>query len=189
MTRIPRPSTHAGGARGQKARRAALRTELFRQLFLPAAEEIRDRRVLARLELPAELVLPPPASPAAERLARDRAEVSELETANHQQRQLRCLVIAMLDFMARDLLGSSDEAVLERWWSAARAYRRLLELPVMATPRARGLLPRIVGAPWPEVEKQAAAIERQWCPQPATAHSPCVPQPTTTPRGEARWPT
>ncbi len=148
--------------RSHTSRRAALRAELFRQFFLPEPEEIVDPSLLLRLSVRIDLrrVLPPGTE--RPRIARDRDRVRRLRAVNHAQRQLRCLVLEMLDYMARELLGPGDEAALEEWWSAARAYARVLALPVMATPRARTLLPRLLDARWPEVEKVAASIERRW---------------------------
>ena len=42
------------------------------------------------------------------------------------------------------------------------ASRRVLELPVMATPKARTLLPKIIDAKWPDVGKVAASLARRW---------------------------
>ncbi len=147
----PQRSGPATGARTRAARRASLRAELFRQFFLPAAREI---------------------SPGRRRIERARAGVARFPAVNPQQAQLRCLVLRMLDYMARELSGAGDEAVLDRWWAAVRAYLQVLELPVMATPKARTLLPKIIDAPWPDVERAAAFIARKWgpagtaCPKP-----------------------
>ncbi len=64
--------------------------------------------------------------------------------------------------MARELTGAGNEVALDQWWVAARAYLRVLGLPVMATPRARRLLPAIIDQPWPEVEKAAARLAARW---------------------------
>ncbi len=144
------------------AYRADLRAELYRQFFLPAPEEITDPSRISRLAVSADLALALPPDSAHRRIARTRARVARFRAVNHQQRQLRCLVLEMLDYMARELLDPDHEVALEEWWSAVRAYRRVLALPVMATPRARFLLPKIINAKWPDVEKAATALARRW---------------------------
>lgn len=143
-------------------RRTALRAELFRQLFLPTPEEITDRSWISRLSVPVDPALIRPPGLERRRIARERARTARFRTVNHQQRQLRCLVLEMLDYMGRELTGPGDEVALDQWWRAARAYRRVLELAVMATPAARTLLPGIIDKPWPDVEKAAAALARKW---------------------------
>ncbi len=158
--RNPRRSARAGFGAG---RRAVLRSELFRELFLPPPEEILDPSRLARLDLPAPLSWS--AVSERQRIARARVRVARFPACNRQQAQLRGLVLEMLDYMERELLGPGEEAALDRWWRAAGAYRRVLALPVMATPKARTLLPKIIDARWPDVEKAAAALERKWRPR------------------------
>ncbi len=155
-------SSRAGCDGGRAAHRAALRAELFGELFLPRPEEIFDRALLARLSAPIDLsrFMAPDSERRQIELARFR--VSRFRAVNHPQRQLRCLVLEMLDYMAHELLGPGDEQALEEWWAAARAYARVLELPVMATPRARTLLRGLLDARWPEVDKKAAALARRW---------------------------
>ncbi len=155
-------SRRAGSGAG---RRAVLRTELFRELFLPPAEEIADPSWTSRLDLPAPLSLWPPAVSEPERIRRARAQAARFPVITPQQAQLRCLTLEMLDYMERELCGPGEEAVLDHWWAAVRAYRRVLALPVMATPKARTLLRKIIDAPWPDVENAAASIERKWKPQ------------------------
>ncbi len=144
--------------------RAALRAELFRHFFLPEPDEIADPSWMSRLSAPIDLsqALPPDAG--RRRIAGARARIGRFRAVNHQQRQLRCLVLEMLDYMARELADAGDEAALAEWWAAVRAYLRVLALPVMATPRARTLLPGILDARWPDVEKAAAALARRWGP-------------------------
>ncbi len=162
MTRARTPTVCDTGNRQQSARRVALRAELFRQFFLPPPEEITDPSWLSRLSVPIDLSLALPPDSERRRIARDRARVARFRAVNHQQRQLRCLGLELFDYMARELLGPRDVAALEQWWNAARAYVRVLRLPVMATPRARTLLPRIIDQPWPEVERAAASLVRRW---------------------------
>ncbi len=143
------------------ARRAALRAELYAHFFLPPPEEIADLSLLSRLSVPIDLDRFVPADPVRRRrleLLRERVRVARLPAANHAQRQLRCLVVEMLGTMARELLGPGDEQALETWQTAASAYLRVLELPVMATPRARTLLSRLINARWGDVEQTAVAI-------------------------------
>ncbi len=154
-----RPSSHADT---EPAHRDALRAELFGELFLPPPGEIADPALLSLLSVPIDLARWLSPDPERRRILLVRLRVARFRAVNHQQRQLRSLVLEMLDYMARELLGPGDEAALEEWWAAACAYRKVLELPVMATPRARGLLPKIVDAPWPEVEKKAASLARRY---------------------------
>ncbi len=138
--------------------RAALRAELFAQFFLPPPGQVVDPSLLSRLSVPVDPARWRAPDPESARIARARVRVARFRPVNHPQRQLRCLVLEMLDYMARELLGPGCEQALEEWWSAARAYARVLALPVMATPRARTLLPLIIDARWGEVEEAAATL-------------------------------
>ncbi len=140
--------------------RTSLRAELFAQFFLPPPEQIADPSLLSRLSAPIDPGRWLPPDTERRRIASARARVARLPAVNHSQRQLRCLLLEMLGYMARELTGAGDEQALERWWVAVRAYQRVLELPVMATPRARTLLAKVLDARWPEVEKTAASIAR-----------------------------
>ncbi len=144
-----------------QSHRDALRAELFRQFFLPEPDEINDPSWLSRLSVPIDLSRALPPDTERRRIACAHARVARFRAVNHPQRQLRCLILEMLDYMARELTGPGDETALDQWWAAVRAYRRVLELPVMATPRARTLLPKVLDARWPEVEKVAAALVRR----------------------------
>ncbi len=142
----------------EQSRRTGLRAELYAQFFLPPPGQVADPSLLARLSVPIDPAPWQPPDSESRQIAGARARVAGFRAVNHPQRQLRCLVLEMLDYMARELLGSGNEHALEQWWTAARAYARVLALPVMATSRARTLLPAIMDARWPDVEKAAAAI-------------------------------
>lgn len=162
-TRHPSSRRTARGGNGHRSvQRAALRAELFRHFFLPEPDEISDPSWVSRLSAPIDLALALPPDSERRQIAVAHAQVRRFPAVNHPQRQLRCLVLEMLAYMARELLGPGDEAALDQWWAAVRAYRRVLELPVMATPKARTLLPKIVDARWPELEKTVAALIRRW---------------------------
>ena len=148
--------------RADTGRRAALRAKLFAQFFLPPPEEITDPALLSQLSAPIDLDAFKPPDRKCQRITRVRAQVSRFRAVNHQQRQLRCLILEMLDYMARELQEPANELALEEWWAAVVAYRRVLELPVMATPKARTLLPKIIDAQWPDVGKAAASLARKW---------------------------
>ncbi len=80
------------------------------------------------------------------RLQQARGEVGSFGIQNRYQRELRALVLSILNYLEEVHCHPGQAAEFDRWWHVVGEYGRVLVSPEMASRRARTVLGRLLGS-------------------------------------------